>query len=57
MTNATLLTGDRTTYVKIVLIALVASIAVSLVGIAVHVKPVGSEPLLRTTIGIVIAGR
>jgi hypothetical protein len=57
MTNATLLTADRTTHVKIVLIALVASIAVSLVGIAVHVKPMGPEPLLRTTIGIVIAGR
>ena len=57
MNNATLLTADRTTHVKIVLIALVASIAVSLVGIAVHVKPMGPEPLLRTTIGIVIAGR
>jgi hypothetical protein len=57
MTNATLLTADRTTHVKIVLIALVASIAVSLVGIAVHVKPMGPGPLLRTTIGIVIAGR
>ena len=57
MNNATLLTADRTTHVKIVLIALVASIAVSLVGIAVHIKPIGPEPLLRTTIGIVIAGR
>jgi hypothetical protein len=57
MNNATLLTADRTTHVKIMLIALVASIAVSLVGIAVHVKPIGPEPLLRTTIGIVAAGR
>ena len=56
MNNATLLTADRTTHVKIVLIALVASIAVSLVGIAVHVKPVGSEPLLWTTTRIVLAG-
>jgi hypothetical protein len=56
MNNATLLTADSTTHGKIVLIALVA-IAVSLVGIGVHVKPVGPEPLLRPTIGIVIAGR
>ena len=57
MNNATLLTADRTTHVKIVLIALVASIAVSLVGIAVHIKPIDPEPLLRTTIGIVTASR
>jgi hypothetical protein len=57
MNNTTLLTADRTTHVKIVLMALVASIAVSLVGIAVHVKPVRSEPLLRTTFGIIMAGR
>ena len=57
MNNATLLTADRTTHVKIVLIAVVASIAVSLVGIGVHVKPIGPEPLLRTTIGVVTAGR
>jgi hypothetical protein len=56
MNNATLLAADPTTHVKIVLMALVASIAVSLVGIAVHAKPMGSEPLLRTTIGIVKAG-
>jgi hypothetical protein len=50
MNNATLLTADRMTHVKIVAIALVASIAVSLVGITVHVKPVDSDPLsgLRT---------
>jgi hypothetical protein len=57
MNNATLLTADRTTHVKIVLMALVASIAVSLVGIAVHVKPMGSEPLPWATIGIVMASR
>jgi hypothetical protein len=45
MNNATLLTADRMTHVKIVAIALVASIAVSLVGITVHVKPVDSDPL------------
>ena len=56
MNNATLLTADRNTHVKIVLIALIASIAVSLVGIAVQV-PIGPDPLLRTTIGIVTAGR
>jgi hypothetical protein len=57
MNNATLLTTDRTTHVRIVLIALVASIAVSLVGIVVHVKPMGSEPLPRARIGIVMASR
>ena len=56
MSNATLLTADRATHVKIVLIA-VASIAVSLVGMAVNAKVVGSEPLPRATIGIVMAGR
>jgi hypothetical protein len=56
MNNATLLTADRATHVKIVVIALVASIAVSLVAIGVHVKPVGSESLLRTTTRIVLAG-
>ena len=47
MNNATLL---------IVVIALVASIVVVLVGIGVHVEPAGSEPLLRTTIRIAMAG-
>jgi hypothetical protein len=54
--NATLLTADRTTHVKIVLIALVASTAVSLVGIGGHVRPVGPEPVLRTTTSVVMAG-
>jgi hypothetical protein len=34
MNNSTIFTADRTTHVKIVVIALVASIAVSVVGIA-----------------------
>jgi hypothetical protein len=45
MNNTTLLTADRTTHVKIVAVALVASIAVSLVGTAVHVKTMDSDPL------------
>jgi hypothetical protein len=57
MNSATLLTADRATHVKIVPMALVASIAVNLVGIAVQVKPVGSEPLLRTTARIVVGGK
>ena len=56
MNNATLLTADRTTHMKIIVIALVASIAVVLVGIGAHVEPAGSEPLLRTTTHIVMAG-
>jgi hypothetical protein len=56
MNNATLLTADHTTHVKIVAIALVASIAVSLVAIGVHIRPVGSEPPLQTTTRIVLAG-
>ncbi len=56
MNNATLLTADRTTHVKIVAIALVASIAVSLVGIAGHGKALDSEPLLQNTKHIVLAG-
>jgi hypothetical protein len=44
MSNATLLTANRTTHVKIVLTALVASIAVSLVGIAAHLTSADFEP-------------
>jgi hypothetical protein len=54
--NATLFTADRVTHVKIMAVALVASIAVCLVGIRVHVKPVGFEPLHRSTTGVVMAG-
>jgi hypothetical protein len=53
--NATLFTADRGTHAKIVVVALIASIAVCLVGICVHVKPVGSEPLHRSTTGFVMA--
>jgi hypothetical protein len=45
MNNATLLTADRGTHVKIVLIALIASIAVSLIGIGLHARPASSEAL------------
>jgi hypothetical protein len=42
MNNATLLTADRGTHVKVVLIALIASIAVSMIGINVHGRPTSS---------------
>jgi hypothetical protein len=57
MYNATFLTADPTTHVKIVVVALIASIAASLVGIGVHIRPVGSEALLPTTTHIVMADR
>jgi hypothetical protein len=47
MNNTTLLTADRTTHVKIVVIALVAWMAISLVGIAA--RPRAAEPLLQAT--------
>jgi len=60
MNNATLLTADRTTHVKIVAVALAASIAVSLVGIAVHVKTMESGPFsgpqTRTIMGTIMVG-
>jgi hypothetical protein len=37
MNNSTILTADRTTHLKIVVISLVASIAVMVVGITSHV--------------------
>jgi hypothetical protein len=49
MNNATLLTADRGTHLKIVLIALIASIAVSMVGISVHAA--SSEALLQQRAG------
>ena len=56
MNNATLLTADRTTHAKIVAVALIASIGVSLIGIAVRAKPVGSEPLIQASPHTVMAG-
>jgi hypothetical protein len=56
MNNATLLTADRTTHAKIVAVALIASIAVSLVGIAVHADVSESEPLFQNTRHVVLAG-
>jgi ABC-type proline/glycine betaine transport system permease subunit len=47
MDNATFFTADRTTHVKIVVIALVASIAIGLVGIAA--RPRSAEPLFQAT--------
>jgi putative exporter of polyketide antibiotics len=55
MSNATLLTADRTTHAKIVAVALIASIAVSLIGVAIRVKPVASEPLIQASTHIVVA--
>jgi hypothetical protein len=54
--NVTLFAADRATHAKIVVLALIASIAVCLVGIRSHVKPVGSESLHRSTTGFVMAG-
>jgi hypothetical protein len=51
MNNATLLTADRGTHVKIVLIALIASIAVSLIGIGLHARPASSVALLEQRTG------
>jgi hypothetical protein len=56
MNNATLLTADRTTHAKIVAVALIASVAVSLIAIAVRAKPVGSEPLIQASTHAVMAG-
>jgi hypothetical protein len=39
MNNTTLLTADRATYMKIVVMALVASIVVIVVAITVHISP------------------
>jgi hypothetical protein len=52
--NATLLTADRGTHAKIVVVALVASIAVCLVGIRAHVKI--SEPPHQGETSLVTAG-
>ena len=51
MNNATLLTADRGTHVKIVLIALIASIAVSMIGISVHGSPASSVAVLQQRAG------
>jgi hypothetical protein len=51
MNNATLPTADRGTHVKIALIALIASIAVGLIGLCVHVRPSNSEALLQQRAG------
>jgi len=57
MNNATLFTADRKTHLKIVVIALVASIMVSVIGIVVHAAPiktagyietVGSDPAVKS---------
>jgi hypothetical protein len=54
--NATLFTADRGTHAKIMVVALLASIAVCLVGISVQVRLVGSESSQRSTTGFVTAG-
>ena len=56
MNNATLFTADQTTHLKIVAVALVASITVSLIGIGVHATRVTSGPHLRTASHTVMAG-
>jgi hypothetical protein len=51
MNSATFLTADRGTHLKIVVVAVIASIAVSMIGISVHVRPVSSEALLQQRAG------
>jgi hypothetical protein len=51
MNNATFLTADRGTHLKIVVVALIASITVSMSGISVHEMPVSSEALLQQRAG------
>jgi hypothetical protein len=45
MNNSALLIADRGTHFKIVLIARIASMAVSMLGTGGHVRPVSSEAL------------
>jgi hypothetical protein len=54
--NATLFTADRGTHARILVVAMLACIAVGLVGIRVQAKPVGSASLHRSTTGFVMAG-
>jgi ABC-type proline/glycine betaine transport system permease subunit len=49
--NATFLSAERVTHLKIVVVALIASIAVGMVGISVHVRLVSSEALLQQQAG------
>jgi ABC-type proline/glycine betaine transport system permease subunit len=49
MDNATFFTADRTTHLKIVVIALAASIVIGLVGIAAHMTPAGSVSRVETS--------
>jgi len=48
MDNATLFTADRATHVKVVAIALAASIAVGAVAIATHATPAGPVSRIET---------
>lgn len=46
MTNSTILTADRTTHLKVVVISVVASIVVLVIGIAAH-TPAASDATAR----------
>jgi ABC-type proline/glycine betaine transport system permease subunit len=48
MNNATFFTADQTTHLKIVVVALAASIVIGIVGIAVHMTPAGSVSRIET---------
>ena len=54
MNNSTIFTADRTTHVKIVAIALVASIAVLVVGIAAHTTTTADSTARIQIVGPVV---
>ena len=54
MNNSTIFTADRTTHVKVVAIALVASIAVLVVGIAARSTPAADSASRIQTAGPVL---
>ena len=59
MNNTTIFTADRTTHLKIVVLSLVASIAITVVGIAAHTNTVAdaTTPRIQTAGPAVKAGK
>jgi hypothetical protein len=56
MNNATLLNADLATHVKIVAIALAATMIAALAGIGAQTRPASSRPLIQTTGVAVVPG-
>lgn len=56
MSNASFLTADRFTHLKIVVVALTISVAVSVVAIAAHVAPDQSSSSIKRAEPVVKAG-